>query len=51
MSDERIVELDLGVSPEAGVSGAMLLQSETSVVLFFNYSSLGPWRNWQTQGT
>lgn len=36
MPDERVVELDLGVSPEAGVSGAVLLQSEESAVLLFN---------------
>lgn len=42
MSDERVVELDLGVSPEAAVSGAVLLQSETSAVLLFNAMSPSP---------
>ena len=33
---EAIVELDIGVTPEAAVSGAVLLQSEVSAYLLFN---------------
>ena len=33
---EAIVELDIGVTPEAAVSGAVLLQSEVSGYLLFN---------------
>jgi hypothetical protein len=35
-SAEVIVELDVGVTPEAAVSGAVLLQSEVSAYLLFN---------------
>ena len=33
---EAIVELDIGITPEAAVSGAVLLQSEVSGYLLFN---------------
>lgn len=33
---ERIVELDIGCTPEAAVSGAVLFQTETSTFLTFN---------------
>lgn len=36
MSRDQIVELDLGVLPEAGVSGAVCLQTEGTTVLTFN---------------
>lgn len=36
MSNESLVEIDLGITPEASVSGAMLLQSEESAYLIFN---------------
>lgn len=33
---DKVVRLDLGVSPEAGVSGALLLQNEYAAYLTFN---------------
>jgi len=36
MLSESLVEIDLGVTPEAAVSGAMLLQSEERAYLMFN---------------
>jgi hypothetical protein len=33
---EAIIEVDIGVTPEAAVSGAVLLQSEVSAYLLFN---------------
>lgn len=36
MSDEQIVELDLGCEPEAAISGAVLVQTEKSCFLTFN---------------
>src|SRR4051812_42288580 len=42
MNGERVVELDLGCYPEAGVSGALLLQSENLAILLFNAMSTAP---------
>jgi hypothetical protein len=36
MSNEHIVELNLGITPEAAVSGAVLIQTELSTFLTFN---------------
>ena len=36
MERDRIVDLKLGILPEAAVSGAVLLQTETSAHLLFN---------------
>jgi hypothetical protein len=36
MSEELLIEIDLGVTPEAAVSGAVLLQSEDRAYLTFN---------------
>ncbi len=33
---DRIIELELGIRPEAAVSGAVVIQTEESVVLTFN---------------
>ncbi len=33
---DRIVDLDLGIQPEAAVSGAVVIQTESSTVLTFN---------------
>ena len=41
MDRNRIVEVDLGVRPEAGVSGAVLLQTEENAHLLFNASDGG----------
>lgn len=39
MEEEHVVELKIGCHPEAAVSGAMLLQSESAVFLLFNAMS------------
>jgi hypothetical protein len=36
MDKERVVELHFGITPEAAVSGAVLLQTEESTFLTFN---------------
>jgi hypothetical protein len=36
MDEERVVELHLGVTPEAAISGAVLVQTERSTFLTFN---------------
>jgi hypothetical protein len=36
MSTERLVEIDIGVTPEAAISGAVLLQTEERAFLLFN---------------
>ncbi len=36
MDPDRVISLDLGVSPEAAVSGGLLLQTESSVFFLFN---------------
>lgn len=36
MSTEKLVEVDIGVTPEAAVSGAVLLQTEEKAFLLFN---------------
>ena len=41
MESERVVELQLGVVPEAAVSGAVLFQTEESAHLVFNASAGG----------
>src|SRR5690606_21194515 len=40
MKAERVVELDLGCTPEAAVSGAILVQTEQSV--FLSFSAMRP---------
>ena len=35
-SMDRIIDLELGIQPEAAVSGAVVIQTESSVVLTFN---------------
>jgi hypothetical protein len=39
MDEEQVVELNVGCRPEAAVSGATLLQSESAVFLLFNAMS------------
>lgn len=36
LSHEQLIELDLGIVPEAAVSGALVLQSESSTFVTFN---------------
>jgi hypothetical protein len=36
MDEERVVELQLGITPEAAISGAVLVQTEISTFLTFN---------------
>lgn len=36
MNEERVVELHLGITPEAAISGAVLVQTEISTFLTFN---------------
>lgn len=40
MQDERVVELNVACHPDAGVSAAILLQSEYSVFLCFNAATI-----------
>jgi len=39
---EHVVEIDVGFTPEAAVSGAILLQSEQSTFLIFNAMKFSP---------
>jgi hypothetical protein len=53
MTDEKdkVVELDLGCSPEAAVSGALLLQSESCAYLTFNAVRPGRGGLYEAAGT
>lgn len=42
MAIDRLVSLDLGVVPEAAVSGGLLLQTESSVYFLFNAMRVEP---------
>jgi hypothetical protein len=48
---DRIVELDLGCVPAAGVSEAVLVQTEYSVLLTFNAMRPGVGGKWEEAGT
>ncbi len=48
---DQLVELSLGFYPEAAVSGALLLQSETSTFLLFNAMKDAPGRRRTDAGT
>ena len=51
MATEHAVDLELGFRPEAAISGALLLQSETTTVLTFNAMSPGEDGRWMNAGT